>query len=199
VANPPKRAKRRPGGPGGGGGRIDPIRALIVLALFILATVLLLGSIHPTTSTATAGAAGAAGSSGSSGGTTPSTTTTTTRPVPTTTTIPAARVPVMVANATSVPGAAGAVRSKLVPGGWDLLPPVDATAHLPASSVYYLAGFEPQAKSIAASLGLPATAVLPYTTAAPISSIGAAQVLVMVGPALASAATASTTPTTAAG
>jgi len=189
VANPPKRAQRRSGGPGGTGGGVNLIRALIVLALFILATVLLLGAIHPTASTSSTGSPAVA---------TPSTTTTTTRPVPTTTTIPAKRVPVMVANATTVPGAAAAVSAKLEPGGWDLLPPVDATAQLPTSSVYYLAGFEPEAKSIATTLGLPDSVVLPYTTSAPISSIGAAQVLVMVGPALADAAVAATTTTTAA-
>ena len=188
MADPPKRAQRRSGGPGGTGGGVNLIRALIVLALFILATVLLLGAIHPTATTSSTGSPAVA---------TPSTTTTT-RPVPTTTTIPAKRVPVMVANATTVPGAAAAVSAKLEPGGWDLLPPVDATAQLPTSSVYYLAGFEPEAKSIATTLGLPDSVVLPYTTSAPISSIGAAQVLVMVGPALADAAVAATTTTTAA-
>jgi len=189
VANPPRPAQRRSGGPGGGGGGVNLIRALIVLAVFVVATVLLLGAIHPSASGSSVGPSTVA---------TPSTTTTTTRPVPTTTTVPAKQVPVMVANATSVPGAAAVVSAKLEPAGWDLLPPVDATAQLPTSSIYYLAGFEPEAKSIAATLGLPDSVVAPYTTSAPIGSIGAAQILVMVGPALANSAVAATTTTTAA-
>ncbi len=50
---------------------------------------------------------------------------------------------------------------------------------------------------MAATLHLPASAVLPYTTAAPVSTIGTAEVLVVVAPDLAQ--TASATTTTAAG
>jgi hypothetical protein len=157
-----------------------------VLVLFVVATVLLLHVVHPVTTAAT-----------SASGPTPSTTTTT-RPPPPTTTIPSPRVPVMVANASSVAGAAAAVSKELEPHGWDLLPPVNATASATASSVYYLAGFEPEAKAIAGDLQLAPTAVVPYTTAAPISSIGAAQVLVVVGPDLAKGATGAATTTTAA-
>jgi hypothetical protein len=158
------------------------LRALIVLAVFVVATVLLLGVIHPTSTGST-----------SASGPAVSTTTTTTHPVPTTTTIPAARVPVLVANASGVTGAAAAISKELEPGGWDLLPPADATASVPTSNVYYLAGFQPEAKSIATTLHLGAGAVVPYTTAAPISSIGAAQVLVVVGPDLADSTTTTTT------
>jgi hypothetical protein len=159
-----------------------------VLVLFVAATVLLLRVVHPVTTTATSAA-----------GLLPSTTTTTTHPVPPTTTIPSARVPVMVANASGVAGAAAAVTKELQPHGWDLLPPVNATASASASSVYYLAGFEPEARAVAGDLQLAAGVVVPYTTAAPISSIGAAQVLVVVGPDLANAAkSAATTAATAA-
>ncbi len=154
-----------------------------MLGLFVVATVLLLGVIHPTTPASSA-APGAA------------TTTTTTHPVATTTTIPPSRVPVLVANASGMAGAAAAVRNQLQPGGWDLLPPANATARVPSSTVYYVAGYEPQAKTIAASLQLPAGVVAPYTTSAPISSIGAAQVLVVVGPDLAARAAPSVTTTT---
>ena len=155
-----------------------------MLGLFVAATVLLLGVIHPTTPASSAAPGAAA------------TTTTTTHPVPTTTTIPPSRVPVLVANGSGVAGAAAAVRNELQPGGWDLLPPANATARVPSSTVYYVAGYEPQAKSIAASLQLPASAVAPYTTSAPISSIGAAQVLVVVGPDVAARAAPTATTTT---
>ena len=165
------------------------MRALLVLVVFVGATVLLLGVIHPVSNTALSSASGQPSAT---------TTTTTTHPVATTTTIPSSRVPVMVANASGVAGAAASTRNALQPGGWDLLPPVNATATVPTSNVYYLAGFQPQAKSIAATLHLPASVVVPYTTAAPISSIGAAQVLVVVGPDLADGVAKPTTATTAA-
>jgi hypothetical protein len=163
---------------------------LIVLVVFVAATVLLLGVIHP--STTPTGSAAAP--------TSPTTTTTPAHPVPTTTTVPPSRVPVLVANASGVTGAAAAVANELQPGGWDLLPPTDATAQASASDVYYVAGYQPEAKTIATTLHLAPTAVLPYTTAAPISSIGTAQVLVVVGPDLAAkvAPTTATTATTAA-
>ncbi len=63
------------------------------------------------------------------------------------------------------------------------------------SHVYYLVGFKPQADTIAASLQLPATSVGPYTTAAPISSIGTAEVAVVVGPDLADRATTTSSTT----
>ena len=61
--------------------------------------------------------------------------------------------------------------------------------------MYYLAGHQQSALAIAPTLHLPATAVVPYTTAAPISSIGTAEVLVVVGPDLATRAASSTTTT----
>ncbi len=157
-----------------------------MLAVFVVATVLLLGVVHPSTTTTASSAL-------------PATTTTTkpAHPVPTTTTVPPSHVPVLVANASGVTGAAAAVNNELQPGGWDLLPPTDATAQAPSSDVYYLAGYQPEAKSIAATLKLAPGDVLPYTTAAPISSIGTAQVLVVVGPDLASRVVPATTTTTA--
>jgi cytoskeletal protein RodZ len=167
---------------------------VIVIALFVVSTVLLLGVIHPSTS-----ASGSASSPSVGTGTNSSTTTT--KPnhsPPTTTTVPTSRVPVVVANASGVNGAAAAVTAELKPSGWNLLAPTNATAQETTSHVYYLAGFEPEARAIATTLQLPATAVIPYTTAAPINSIGTAQVLVVVGPDLANKfAPAATTATTA--
>ncbi len=104
-------------------------------------------------------------------------------------------MPVLVANASGITGAAGAVTTQLQAAGWDLLPPVNASAQVTKSNVYYVAGQQKAAESIATSLQLPASAVVPYTTSAPVSSIGTAEVLVVVGPDLAdrSAATATTT------
>jgi hypothetical protein len=185
VSSPPENDRQRSSGPPGRGGGLPIGRAALVLVAFVVATVLLLGVIHPTTTSSSTGSAPAV-----------STTTTTTRPAhpaSTTTTFPPSKVPVLVANASGVTGAAATVSNELQPGGWDLLPPVNATAHVTSSHVYYVAGQQQSAEAIATSLHLPASAVLPYTTAAPISSIGTADVLVVVGPDLATPSAATTT------
>ena len=177
------------------GHRIPVDRAVILLGLFVLAVVLLLGQVHTTPSGTSA-----------SGSTTPTTsasgsaTTTTTSPhsSTTTTTAPKAKpsnVPVLVVNASGVPGAAAAVTSELQVQGWNVEAPMNATANVSTSSVYYVAGQKEAATEVAASLHLPASAVLPYTTAAPVSTIGTAEVLVVVATDLASTATATTTTT----
>jgi hypothetical protein len=148
---------------------------------FVVATVLLLGVIHPKTTTSASGA---------------TTTTVPAHPTTTTSTIPPSKVPVLVANASGTAGAAAAVSNQLQPGGWNLLPPVNATARVASSHVYYVAGFEPQAAAIASQLHLPASAVSPSTTAAPVTTIGTAEVLVVVGPDLATKAAPSATTTT---
>ncbi len=151
-----------------------------MLVAFVVVTVLLLGVIHPS---ATVDASSSV----------PTTTTLPAHPAPTTTTIPPSRVPVQVANASGVTGAAEAVTTQLQPGGWDLLPPVNASAQVTTSNVYYVSGQQKAAQTIAASLHLPASSVAPYTTSAPVTSIGTAEVVVVVGPALADQATTATT------
>jgi hypothetical protein len=173
-------------------------RAGLVLAAFVVATVLLLGVIHPSAAKPAAGSA--ANTSAGSTTTTVATSSSTTsagHPTSPTTTVAPSKVSVLVANASSVTGAAAAVTNELRPGGWNLESPVNASAHVSTSTVYYLSGQQQSAEAIAASLHLTSSAVGPYTTAAPISSIGTAEVLVVVGPDLATRATAPTTTTTA--
>jgi hypothetical protein len=187
VTNAPDQPQRPPNGPGGRERPLPPIRAAIVLAVFVVATVLLLGIIHPTTTNS---------ASGSTTPTTQSSTSTTTPPAhstTTTTTVPPSHVPVLVANASGVTGAAAAISSELAPGGWDLLAPVNASTDVPASHVYYLTGQQASAASIASSLGVPATSVLPYSSAVPVSTIGTAQVVVVAGPDLTPKASSTTT------
>jgi hypothetical protein len=186
-------------------GGFPVVRACIVLALFVAATALILGEIHPTsTKSAPATAASTTAPTKSISTTTP---TSTTRPThsthsthsaTTTTTIPPGRVSVLVANASGITGAAADISTELQASGWDMLPPVNASANVTSSNVYYVAGFQHQATSIAASLHLPPTAVAPYTTAAPISSIGTAEVVVVAGPDLGTSPTAASTTTTTA-
>jgi len=176
------------------GHRIPVDRAVILLGLFVLATVLLLGQVHRTSTTAAAPSAtttpttaAAAGGGGA---------TTTTAPRTTTTTAPKVKpsnVPVLVANASGKPGAAGTVTNELQVAGFNVQAPINATANVSTSSVYYVAGQKAAATAVAATLHLPPSAVLPYTTAAPVSTIGTAEVLVVVAPDLATAAGATTT------
>ena len=165
-------------------------RAVILLGLFILATVLLLGQIHPTT-TSTAGSSTAT-TAPVGGGSAP---TTAVAPASTTTTAPKPKptnVPVLVANASGKPGAAAAVTSELQVAGWNVQAPINATANVSTSSVYYVAGQKASATAVAATLHLPPSVVLPYTTAAPVSTIGTAEILVVVAPDLAAGATTTT-------
>jgi LytR cell envelope-related transcriptional attenuator len=193
VADPSEHDRQQSGGRGGRDGGIPVFRALAVLILFVAATVLILGEIHP------------GGTAATTATSTPTTTATTATTKPaakhsastTTTTIPPSKVVVMVANGSEVNGAAAAVTAKLRPGGWDLLTPTNAATSVTATQIYYVAGYEKSAIAIATSLQLPTSVVAPYTTAAPITSIGSALVAVVVGPDLADKA--STTTTTAAG
>lgn len=198
MSNPPEPDGPPAGGPHGR--RVPAARAGLVVVAFVIATILLLGVVHPNSTTSAAGT----GTTGATSATTSATTATTTAPSASTTpahgtgsstTVPPAHVSVLVANASGVSGAAAAVAVQLQPSGWNMESPVNASAHVPMSSVYYLAGQQQSALAIASTLHLPATTVVPYTTAAPISSIGTAEVLVVVGPDLATRATSSTTTT----
>ena len=150
---------------------------------FVVVTVLVLGVIHPTTT-------------GTSAGTSVTTTTAPTHPTTTTTTVPPSHVPVLVANASGITGAATAISAQLQTAGWDVLPPVNASTQVTKSNVYYVAGQQKAADAVATSLKLPASAVVPYTTSAPVSSIGTAEVLVVVGPDLADKSAATSTTST---
>jgi LytR cell envelope-related transcriptional attenuator len=159
-------------------------RALAVLALFVVVTATLLGGIHPVTasnalapSTSSAPPSSVPSSTASSTGTTHRSSTTTAPPA----TTPPNKIPVLVANGSGATGAAGTVSNQLQVGGWDMLPPVNASARAATSSVYYVAGQQPAAKSIAAALHLPATAVAPLTSAVPVTGVGSAQIVVVVG------------------
>jgi len=175
------------------GHRFPLERAVILLGLFVLATVLLLGEIHPTPTSATLATVPPGSTSTTTAGAAPPTTAAHTS---TTTTAPKAKpsnVPVLVANASGKAGAAASITNELQVAGWNVQAPINATANVSTSSVYYVAGQKTAATGVAATLHLPASAVLPYTTAAPVSTIGTAEVLVVVAPDLASGLSPTTT------
>lgn len=167
-------------------------RAAILLGLFILVTVLLVAKIHNGPPTPTSAAGATTTTTTLAGG---STTTTTGAAATTTTTAPKAKsdVPVLVVNASGKAGAAATVTNDLQVAGWNVQTPMNATANVSTSAVYYVSGQKAAAEAVASTLHLPASSVLPYTTAAPISTIGTAEVLVVVAPDLAASASATTT------
>jgi len=182
-----------PHSPERSGPRVPIDRAAILLGLFVLAVVLLLSQIH-TPVPATSGSAAAPTTTstvpGSPTTTAPARTTTTTT---TAVTKAKSNVPVLVANASGKPGAAATITNELQVAGWNVQAPINATANVATSTVYYVAGQKVAATAVAATLHLTPSAVLPYTTAAPVSTIGTAEVLVVVAPDLAGATTSTTT------
>lgn len=165
-------------------------RAAMVLIAFIIATAVALGQVHPVArSTSATFATTAPVTSATHPAAHPTTTTS-----PTTT--PPAKVSVLVANGSNVSGAAGTTSTQLQAGGWTLLPPVNASSNVTASVVYYVAGYQPSAVVIAKSLGLGTTAVQPLTSSAPVGNVGTANVVVVVGPDVASRGSSPATTTT---
>ena len=64
-------------------------------------------------------------------------------------------------------------------------PPTDTTTPVNVTNVYYAAGEQGAASSIAASLGIKPTAVLPLTSSVPVSGTTGVDVVVVIGPDLA--------------
>jgi hypothetical protein len=175
------------------GHRLPVDRAVILLGLFVLTTVLLLGQLHNSSSPTPPGPSASTTTTPTTGAAAP---TSTTRPPASTTTAPKAKpsnVPVLVANASGKPGAAASVTNELQVAGWNVQAPINATANVSTSTVYYVAGQKATAIAVSATLRLPLTAVLPYTTAAPVSAIGTAEILVVVAPDLATGLSPTTT------
>jgi hypothetical protein len=164
-------------------------RAAILLIIFIIATAVSLRQVHAPTpaASATATTTTVAGA----------TTTSTSHPgATTTTTTPPSKVPVVVANGSNVSGAAGSISTQLQEAGWQVLPAENATSNVTASVVYYVSGFQPSAAAIAKFLGVPTSGIQPLTSAAPVGAVGAADVVVVVGPDVASKIGTTTTTTT---
>jgi len=159
---------------------LSALRALLVIVVFAAATVVLVdvGTRPSVSSPAT--------------GTAASTTTTAPHHKPstsstTTTTEPHSSVSVVVANATDVNGVAAHYSSVIAAGGWSMQTPVDATATEATSSVYYAPGQQEAAASIATTIGVKPSEVLPVSSATPVSGISGTDVVVVIGQDLATA------------
>lgn len=98
-------------------------------------------------------------------------------------------VTVLVANGSSVSGAAGRLSATIGEGGYSMAPPADALADVDASTVYYAEGFEEAADAIAASLSPPpSVAALPDPPPVSAGDLGDADVVVVVAAELAGSA-----------
>jgi hypothetical protein len=188
TSEPPYSAR---GGSDGSGGDevlppsgIAPVRAFVVLVLFVVAAVALVAvGTRPMVSGDAATPATTTPPTTTPKSTAPTTTTTTT------TTVPHGSVTVVVANATQTNGLAAQKASTLTAQGWVVRAPVDAATTEATSSVYYAAGQQAAAASIAATLGLKPTVVLPLTTAVPVAGVSGDDVVVVVGSDLVPAST----------
>jgi hypothetical protein len=109
---------------------------------------------------------------------------------------------VVVANGSGISGAAGEVSDRLAALGYPTPIPTDTTApaeETPLDTVYYAThpDTSPQARQVAADLGLPDTAVQPYPGVGDASAdLGLAQVLVVLGSSPGMLATGDPVPTT---
>ena len=92
------------------------------------------------------------------------------------------------ANATSADGLAAHYTSVISAGGWNMGTPIDANTTEATSAVYYATGEQEAAASIATKIGVQPTAVLPITSATPVSYPTGTDVVVVIGEDLASAA-----------
>ncbi|HVT41353.1 MAG TPA: LytR C-terminal domain-containing protein [Acidimicrobiales bacterium] len=189
----------------GASGSLSIVRAAVVLVVFVVAVAVLVAvGTRPTlSSTATTTSTTAPSTSSSTTPTTiapgggASTTSTTARSghhggtSTTTTTVAPSSVSVVVANATGTNGLAAHYSATIGAGGWSMKTPVDAATTEATSAVYYAAGMQQPAATIATAIGVKPTQVLPITTATPVNGVTGTDVIVVIGQDLATTASAS--------
>ncbi len=187
---------------------LSVVRAAVVLAVFVVAVALLVDvgtrpsvssapSSAPTTVPTTAGAGAGASSTTTTAGHSSTTTTAAhghkgSKSTTTTTTIAPSSITVVVANATSTTGLAAHYTTVIAAGGWKMGTPIDAATTEATSAVYYASGYQEPAASIATTIGVKPTQVLPLTTATPVSGVTGVDVVVIIGADLASTSTTTT-------
>jgi LytR cell envelope-related transcriptional attenuator len=190
----------------GTSGSLSVLRAVAVIAIFVVAVVVLVAvgtrpSVSSTaapTTTTTAAASGSSTTTTAAGGAGSSSTTTTSKSghkgaaTTTSTTVAPSSVSVVVANGTSVTGLAAHYSSVIGAGGWAMQTPIDTSSSQSVSAVYYEAGMQQPAASIATSIGVKPTQVLPVSSSIPVSGVSGVDVVVVIGQDLASTTTSTT-------
>jgi LytR cell envelope-related transcriptional attenuator len=127
------------------------------------------------------------------------TTATSLPPTATTVTVPlrpAGDVKVLPANGTSTAGAATNTGNRLRDSGYNILAASNTAKAATASNVFYVPGFEREARVVAQLLGLPDSAVQPLPNPSPVPDTREANLVVVVGPDLAKAGPPASPPTT---
>ena len=99
---------------------------------------------------------------------------------------PPEEVTVLVANASGIPGAATKIGEDLTAEGYIVAEPDNAKEPSATTVVYYIAGFEPEARAVAEALGLDpdadgVVAEVPTPLPTQDENMGAANVLVILG------------------
>jgi hypothetical protein len=159
------------------------VRGVVLVVLAIVLGILLLPSATRAPLQVVASRSSTTVPTPSSATTHPSASSTT----PTTTAPAASEIHVLVANATNVNGVAGAITSFLGGKGFQTLTAVNALTTLTAWQLYVTsAGSASDAAVVAKALGLSASTIQSASSAAPVSSTGAASVVVVAGQDLAS-------------
>jgi hypothetical protein len=97
---------------------------------------------------------------------------------------PPSEVKVLVANGSEVDGAAGAQSDALEALGYVTANPTNAEL-VPNTVVYFTPGYEAEAQELASEIGADAGSVAPLPTPAPVADMQLSNVLVVVGPDLA--------------
>lgn len=177
----PRRRRRQPPAPPSTPAQGSAAKGIVLVVVAVLIGIgLLRDSDSGATSVAVGAADDPAAPANDDNATTSSTTTTTTAPrAP-------ADVKVLVANGSSVSGAAGAQTDALEALGYVAANPTNAEL-VPATVVYFTVGYQAEAEALAAAIGAPVTAVKPLPTPAPVGDMQLSNLLVVVGPDLASA------------
>lgn len=176
----PRRRRRQPPPPPPAQGSVARGAILVVIAVII--GVLLLRDEDSSATQLSVGTDTPATSVGDGDGSSATSSTTTLAPRP------PSQVKVLVANGSSVNGAAGTQTDQLEALGYVTATPTNASERVPASIVYYTAGFEAEARQLAETLGLADTAVQMLPAVAPVDDLQLANVLLVIGPDLASGA-----------
>lgn len=167
-------------------GGVQWLKALALIAVLVIVGVVILARTRtsPLSHTSTSSGSGSHHST-TTVGTVPASTTTTT-------VLPAAQVKVQVLNGVLTGSVAGQWSTKLKNQFGYITEPADnATEKVPTSIIYVLTpGYEPEAEHLAASVGLPASAVFPQvpppaTAPIPTAERATANLVLVVGPDLA--------------
>jgi hypothetical protein len=175
------RRRRRPAQPAAGPGQGSVIRGVVLVVVAVAIGLLLL---RDDDSAATQAALGTQG--GGQADTTvpadddPESTTTTTAPLR-----PPSEVKVLVANGSGVNGAAGGATDALEALGYVTGAPANAE-RVPSTVIYFTEGYQPEAEALAEATGAPAEGVTPMPAVAPVDDLQLANILMVIGPDLAS-------------